>query len=235
MTEQLGPRADRAAEVTRTARALSESELSLTHPAEIPTLTHELHDTVDSLTQVAAQLAWWHAGPEGAATMLPTRRPAARSKMPQRSFWRHHDSSQSRLQKQQPTMSGGNAAAQVPLLLASRRNAAQIGGTKPRSECRATPVPQLDVNSTVEALSRGSRVHPFLAVVLPLDTDTHRDRGTVLERGSSRFLIADLLPVPPRRRSPINRFVHTFYYAPNGVRTSCRPKSLRCAPVFRLP
>lgn len=61
VTEQPGESVERATEVSREAKALSEAQLSRTHPSDIPPLTHEIAATLDSLKQVTAQLSWWHS------------------------------------------------------------------------------------------------------------------------------------------------------------------------------
>lgn len=61
MTEQPGESVDRATKVSHEAKALSQAQLSRTHPSDIPPLTHEIADTLDSLKQVTAQLSWWHS------------------------------------------------------------------------------------------------------------------------------------------------------------------------------
>lgn len=61
MTEQPGESVDRATKVSHEAKALSQAQLARTHPSDIPPLTHEIADTLDSLKQVTAQLSWWHS------------------------------------------------------------------------------------------------------------------------------------------------------------------------------
>ena len=61
MTEQPGESVERATKVAHEAKALSEAQLSRTHPSDIPPLTHEIAATLDSLKQVTAQLSWWHS------------------------------------------------------------------------------------------------------------------------------------------------------------------------------
>lgn len=61
MTEQPGESIERATKVSHEAKALSEAQLSRTHPSDIPPLTHEIADTLDSLKKVTAQLSWWHS------------------------------------------------------------------------------------------------------------------------------------------------------------------------------
>ncbi|SMX98870.1 hypothetical protein [Brevibacterium linens] len=61
MTEQPGESVKRATKVSHEAKALSEAQLSRTHPSDIPPLAHEIAATLDSLKQVTAQLSWWHS------------------------------------------------------------------------------------------------------------------------------------------------------------------------------
>lgn len=61
VTEQPGESVERATKVSHEAKALSQAQLSRTHPSDIPPLTHEIADTLDSLKQVTAQLSWWHS------------------------------------------------------------------------------------------------------------------------------------------------------------------------------
>src|SRR5699024_3052719 len=52
VTEQPGESVNRATKVSHEAKALSEAQLSRTHPSDIPPLTHEIAATLDSLKQV---------------------------------------------------------------------------------------------------------------------------------------------------------------------------------------
>lgn len=74
MTEQHGESVARAAEVSREAKALSDARLSRAHPSDIPPLTHEIADTLDSLKQVTAQLSWWHSRAVNGSDYAPDER-----------------------------------------------------------------------------------------------------------------------------------------------------------------
>lgn len=123
-----------------------------------------------------------------------------------------------------PAQSAGNVGPELGTSRQSLPPYPNVARLEPCTEGRAPSIRYPDVDRAIESSPRCSRIDPFLAVVLPFEANTHRNRGTVLERGPCRLLIADLLPVPPGGCSPTNRFVHAFYYAPGGGVIKLPPK-----------